>query len=350
MLTFGAAKPMSTKKIVSRVPEIVHISKKTLDSNEWQESKIQTTLEISVRNILKPAHEKVKRILLDAFGDVSSTKTKKLEGSLFYFTDRMKGNHSIGLKAASNGWGTRNEILTHMGDVSGFCFVLEDPKALPEFINRFGELIKSRKFEVLDAEYHRLPPKFKKNKVEKSYESMKPDYLQKLKNIINKVQNPTTQIWHDTDSRSGYSGLHITIRDRDGHKHEIQVMIRSIYDVKYVENLLYKLRNGKSVAPQYEPIEPLLQPLKKKSAEELEQMTPKEVAIYNARQQAMTKYTQENYIEALSRPYNKTRQLLTVEAATLSAKEKELIDAYDFNKILPLMEACDKVAEKSKKK
>jgi hypothetical protein len=74
-------------------------------------------------------------------------------------------------------------------------------------------------------------------------------------------------------------------------------------------------------------------------------MTPKEKAAYKALQTAMTKYTQETYVDALQRPYDTSRKFLAVKNATsLSAKEKEIIDGYDFNSIKELVDACDKIA------
>lgn len=255
--------------------------------------------------------------------------------------NRIKSEDSICQKTASRDWGTLKvpALLTNMTDISGFCFVLEDKKALNEFINKYIQLIKTNKIDIVEAEYHRLPPKYLKGGRVDSFDSLDPIKLQKLKNTIIEHKNPSYQLWKDVDSMSGYSGLHLTLRNGDGTYTEVQVMTRGMHNFKQVENLYYKIRNGKDVDPKYNYIAQFMQNLKPKNPQD---MTDEEKAM----QKAIRKYTQEAYEEMLSRPFDKTRRFLKVkDAISLNKKEKEMLNDYDFNKIGDLMKACEEIAK-----
>lgn len=315
-VSFGSTK-QSVKKMASRSDAItIDLSKKIRAKKE------------------KP-HKRKKQLLLENFSPL-------IEQGLVTFKDRVKGENSICEKSATRGWNTMDLVLKHMNDISGFCFELNASKAFPEIIKRFKSLLKTRELEITEAEYHRREPKYKNSKIVASYDSLDPQDLQVLKNEINKIQNPTTQIWKDVDSRSGYSGLHLTLRTKDGEKSELQIMTQSMGKTKKIENLLYKIRNGKTVDTIYEPVEKYLAPLKPLD----EYASASEKQAHEALQSAMTKYTQEAYEKPLKKPFDSKFELLKVSDSGLNKKEKNLIAKYDFNKIAILIEACEKMAEK----
>ena len=147
-------------------------------------------------------------------------------------------------------------------------------------------------------------------------------------------------MWKEVDSRSGYSGLHIVIKNPDGTKSELQIMTRAMADLKHYENLYYKSRNGKPLDPKYSMLESVLKPIKPL---DLDNLTDEEKFL----QKALTKYTQEAYTERLNKPYKDNQLFLKVaDAKSLSLKEKELLEPYDFNKIKLLVDACDEYAKK----
>lgn len=265
------------------------------------------------------------------------------KGAPNYITllDRLKGVFSLQLKTASLEIGRlpNVEILKNINDVSGFCFVLENNDSFELLVNFFTDMIKHGEVNPTEVEYHRLPPTYKGSKIDKEYNSLNPIYMQKLKNTIYDVKNPTYQLWKEVDSRSGYSGLHMVIKNPDGTKSELQIMTRAMADLKHYENLYYKSRNGKPLAPKYSILEPVLKPIK---PVDLENLTEEEKFL----QKALTKYTQEAYTERLKCPYDRKVFLKVAEAKSLNAKEKELLEPYDFNKIKLLVDACDAYAKK----
>lgn len=291
---------------------------------------ISLALARKIRNSFLNPHNKLKKQFLSKFEGLLSTPDNK---NILTMLDRVKTEDSIREKTAARGWKTQNEIFTHMGDISGFCFILEDKKSLQELIKVLSQMIKNKDFEVIEAEYHRLAPKYKKNAIDISYDSLNQSHLQKLKESIIKSQRPATQFWKEVDSISGYSGLHLTIRNKDGYLSEIQIMTRSMHNLKNIENLFYKIRNGKTVNPKYRYIEQFMEPLKVKDQDN---PTPKEKLI----QKAITKYTQEAYIDMLSRPYEDRHDFLH--------PTNPLIKDFDFNSIGQLMQTCEQIAMSKK--
>ena len=275
---------------------------------------------------------------------------KKLDGWLTdkdaknYITmlERLKGIFSLQLKTASLEIGNlpNSEILKVVNDVSGFCFILENNESFELLVNFLNDMIKHGEINPIEVEYHRLPPTYKRSKIDREYSWLNQTFLQKLKNTIYDVKNPTYQLWKEVDSRSGYSGLHMVIKNSDGTKSEIQIMTRAMADLKHYENLYYKSRNGKPLDPKYSMLEPVLKPIK---PVDLENLTEEEKFM----QKALTKYTQEAYTERLSKPYKENLPFLKVaDAKSLTLKEKELLEPYDFNKIKLLVDACDAYAKK----
>ncbi len=299
-------------------------SKKSMEKGAYI---ISADLAMKIQAIKAPVHERKKQLLSKYFGDL-------IEQGLISMHDRLKGIRSIREKATTNGWGTMDAILEHMDDVSGFCFILNNSKAFPEVNKRFKQMLQDREIEVTQVEYHRRAPKYKKNQMVESYDSFKPNDLQRLRDEINRIQNPTKKIWFDVDSRSGYSGVHSALRTKDDEISELQIMVKNIHVVKNIENLLYKIRNGKAIDPKYEIVARYLTALKPLP----EDATPEEVKAHELLDVAMTKYTQDSYSQAIVTPFSNKFEPLGVEnSEVLNKKEKKAIAKYDLNKIEDLM-------------
>ena len=304
---------------------------------------ISIDLAMQIQASIADAHTHNEKLFKRKFADILSSDYNKnrfsttFHKNLITMDARLKSPESIQEKSGTRGWATKKDILHNMGDVSGFCFILEDKKSFPEFIKRFSEMIQKGDIKVKEVEYHRIAPEYKKNNVFKSFDSLPQNQFAKLKKTIMDKQCPTSQFWWDVDSVSGYSGLHITIKNQDGTLSEIQVMTRAMANFKDTENLLYKIRNNKSVNKKYRFIEQFLAPLK---VEDPDNMTEQEKAL----QKAMKKYTKEAYTNVLSNLYKDNYDFLKVDDATsLTKKEKNMIRDYDFNTIHKFIETCNNV-------
>ena len=91
-------------------------------------------------SFVKP-HNKLKKQFQTEFDDLLSTPYEK---NLLTMHDRIKTEDSIREKTASRGWITQKEVLTHMGDISGFCFILEDKKSFPAFVKVLSQMLKNK--------------------------------------------------------------------------------------------------------------------------------------------------------------------------------------------------------------
>ncbi len=336
-VSFGAA--AKAKKAVHAVQQTTKAAGKRSDGITLQLARL-------LRSHIQKPHAELKNHLQELFkGQIKPNpheviNNKNSQKYLFTMLDRIKSEDSIIQKTASRGWGNlgKKELLANMTDVSGLCFVLEDKKSLGEFIKKLSKEICEGKLNIEEAEYHRLPTIYKSRTAPQTFDSLEPEQLQKLKNAIYDTQNPTTQIWKDVDSMSGYSGLHLIVKNSDGTKSEIQLMTRAMHNLKNVENLFYKIRNNKNVDPKYRYIEQFMEPLKVKDKDS---MTESEKAL----QKAIKKYTQEAYEEVLNKPFDTSNKFLSVEmSARLNKKEKEMLKDYDFNKIGELMKTCESIA------
>lgn len=326
------AKPLSADT-VSFTGEAPTQKQKTND-----QPAITIDLAKKIREEYQKPHHAIKNILETEFADILSTPEKKNHITMH---NRVKTPESIQEKATTRGWTNKKQIEKHMGDISGFCFVMEDKKAENILINKLSKLVKTGKLNIVEIEYHRREPLYKKNKLVKSYDSINVENLQKLKKSVIEAKNPTTQFYHEIDSISGYSGLHITIKTPSGLLSEIQIMPRSVYNAKVPENLLYKIRNNKNTPERYHFIEPFLAPLKVKNKDK---MTPEEKEL----QKAMSTYTREVYATAIQTPFNDSKKFLKVtDSQDLTQKEKKLIQDYDMNKIYILMQGCDLIEKSS---
>ena len=325
------AKPLSKDTVSFQGDKLP--SKKSMEKGAYI---ISADLAMRIQAIKAPAHERKKQLLEKYFGDL-------IEQGLISFHDRLKSIRSIREKATTNGWATMDAILDHMDDISGLCFVLNSAKAFPEINKRFKQMPEERELEVTQVEYHRRAPKYKKNQIIESYDSFKPNELQRLRDEINRIQNPTRKIWFDVDSRSGYSGLHSALRSKNGEKSELQMMVKNIFVVKNIENLLYKIRNGKAIDPKYEIVARYLTALKPLD----ENATAEEVRLHELLDVAMTKYTQDAYTQAIGIPFSDKFKPLKVENSdVLNKKEKKAIAQYDLNKIEDLMIRANYLVEK----
>ena len=302
---------------------------------------ITTDLEKKVRKKVTPAHKKFVADIKNYFKNELSTDDEKKSITLF---ERVKTEFSIGQKAISRGWYTKNEILENMRDISGICFVIEDSKGFSSFVKNFSEMMKHSKANIVEVEYLRTPPVIKRGKILKSYNSLPVSGLNKLKDNIDKYLTPTQTLWKDVDSVAGYSGLHITVKHPDGNFSEVQIMTRGMHSVKDPENFFYKVKNNKVVGKKYEMLEEYLKPLRKGDPGT---MTAKQINEQKTLHKALNKYTQEAYKYAIHNPFGHTKILSVKDSKDLTSAEKVLLARYDLNLIVDLMNCCQKSAKKS---
>ena len=294
---------------------------------------ISQDLAIKIINKMKKPHHKLEVLLNNEFNKLINNGSVSL-------INRLKGEYSLRLKTGSRKLNDEQSIIKGgITDISGFCFILEDRAAFKNVMNIFNKLIKSNKITIaktgeikegLPVEYHVIPPVYnKKGEIVETYNSLDPMELQKFKNMLIDKYHPASRMSDTIDSISGYSGLHVIVKNSDGTYSEIKFLTRAMADVQKVENLLYKIRNGKTVDPKYSYMEAILAPFKPVN----DFASEKEKKESEKLNKAISKYTLEVYKYALKHPYEKNIKM--------PMPSDPLIVQYDFNKLLKLMEACE---------
>lgn len=277
-----------------------------------------------IREIYEKPHNDMLKLINKNYSDLFDKK-------LITLMERIKKEFSICEKTTTIEATTKRDILENMQDISGFAFVLEDGKAFQQFLLRTAKLVKSKEISIVDMEYYRIPPKIKRGKVVESYDSLNANGIQKLGTVVDEVNASEKPILNEKPSPAGYSGLHITLKDKNGLYHEWQVMTRAMWNLKEVENLFYKIKEGKAMDPKYSYIEDVLSPLKPID----EYATEKEKNLYRIFKNKIKLYTLEAYKERLKRPFENRMEFLKPSDPEVAK--------YDFNKIAQFKELCDKM-------
>ncbi len=274
---------------------------------------------------VKP-HNDMLKLIKKRFEDILSTENER---NLITLHHRIKKNFSIRQKTTSIDVTNIENLFKEMKDVSGFAFILEDGKAFQQFTNILNKMIRNREINIVDLEYYRIPPLCKKSKIIESYDSLNTNLVNKIGATVDEVTNRTKPILDEKPSPAGYSGLHITIKHKDGTFSEWQVMTRAMHNLKEIENFFYKMKEGKSLDPKYSYIEDALSALKPMP----DYATEKEIAAQKALKSKILQYTIEAYKERLKRPYVDRLDFLVPTDPELAK--------YDFNKIAALKELCE---------
>lgn len=232
---------------------------------------------------------------------------------------RIKTPASICEKTASMSLKNKAEIKDELGDIIGARLVLRDSTKTDEVLKKLIEGVKNNDIKIFEIENYRPEPKY-------SYLSKK--QLDNLEKVCNKMRtNGVTRA--ETSIPSGYTAVHFSVYLNDGFKGEIQLMGIDVEQVKEIEDMLYKLKNNKSLTPKYKIIEEHL----------------KELKTNKPLQRAITAYSKEQYIAARQRePYG----IKSKRATKFLPAPAYVPPEYDFNTLYRMKTTCDyKYGEKS---
>ena len=257
-----------------------------------------------------------------------------------------KSSFSISEKAQALELTTKNEIIKNIEDISRGRIIVETEDGFENVVKLFSKFLKKGNFKVIDFENHRLPAKDLGNGNFTSNDAFTPTLINRLKQIA-KNTNEELQT-KDMDSKVGYSGIHATLQDENGYKHELQIMTKAMHKVKEPEDLLYKIKAGKALQPRYQnrlyPKLKLLRPTEdieiltedKKTIKQtvfkdtMDKVEPEIVTdeIKDIRKKVL-KYTKDAYKYALEHPFTEN---------VLPAPEG--LEKFDFARIFNEMLQC----------
>ncbi len=303
--TFPATKPMPYDSVSFKGGE-KHMNSRSDAVNHRLAQQIYAEAE----PVAKDFHSK----LLKYFGSLVATEGHP-DRPLAYkkgLSVRIKTPESICEKTASLGLKNKNEVKEELGDIIGARLVLRDSTKTDEILKKLIEGVKNNDIKIFEIESYRPEPKY-------AYLSRK--QLDNLEKVCNKMRtNGVTRA--ETSIPSGYTAVHFSVYLNDDFKGEIQLMGIDVEQVKEIEDMLYKLKNNKSLAPKYKTIEEQL----------------KELKTNKPLQRALTAYSKEQYIAARERePYG----IKSKKATKFLPAPAYIPPEYDFNTLYRMKTTCD---------
>ena len=265
---------------------------------------------IMAKESCKTPHKVVLRAFKRTFGSLISEQEGQAPITIYH---RIKSIDSIRVKSSKE---------ADIQDVSGFCFVMENKNSFKSFVDGFEKFINATGCVVTNYDYKVIAPEVhkisRKETLLKTFEPFDPKPVEVLRKMVEKTGYKIGENEGVTPSVFGYSAIHITIRDKNGVNHEIQLMTKSMHKAKKVENLFYKAKQGKELPKPYGLID-------------LSQLHPDKIKSEVADQ--LGAYTLDVYKEAVEHPYS--------DIAMPRPNKYSSIKDFDFNKIFHLMKVCE---------
>ena len=249
-VSFKEAK-FSRKKIAQAVTtlskDVVDIKTKTVkQASKTNNQEVVKLPDATVRSILALYHKPFEHFKTHLYTTFS---TLEAEGKVTLGAIPKK-SFSIREKAQSLGITNKEEVLKYIADISRGRIIVNSEDSFESVIKTFSKLLKKGNFKVIDFENHRLPSKYLGNGNFSSNDAFDITQINRLKQIATN-SNYELQT-KDIDSHVGYSGIHITLQDENGFKHELQIITKGMFKVKEPEDLLYKIKAGKMLEPKYQ--------------------------------------------------------------------------------------------------
>lgn len=264
------------------------------------------------------------------FDDLVRPATGKgsLSNPIESITGRIKDANSIREKAATRNLASEQDIKREITDIVGARIVLADTsrEAVDKVIRRLTEAVNNNEIKITEIENYRPEPDIdEEGNIIKTYDYASAKALKELKMACDdKSESSIKKV--DEDVPSGYMAIHLLVQLPNGFTGEIQIIGNEVERLKDVEDMCFKVKNGKHLKSEYKPVEKMLSPLANKSDEILR----KEYSIYT--RQA---YVFQREIE-MYEPYNsrnKTKQdFLHIP--------EYLPEQLDFNNVYKKMQEC----------
>ena len=178
---------------------------------------------------------------------------------------RVKTPKSIREKSATRRWINKEEVKSGMTDIIGARIVMDDSsvKAVDKVIDLLAEAERNNQLQIIEIENFRPEPQIDdEGNILHSYDYSSPKSLRRLKKEIDK--NGTMISKRDEDVPTGYMAIHLLTKLPNGFTGEIQIMGKEVEKLKEIEDLCYKVKNGKTIEKKCPGLENILAPLKNK--------------------------------------------------------------------------------------
>ena len=247
---------------------------------------------------------------------------------------RAKTAVSIVEKAVTRGWVNKDEIKRGMTDLAGMKIIMRDASIenVDKVIDRLVQAVTEGGVKIIEIENKRPLPIYNQyGQIAKSYDYASPMALIRLQRAATERVGQPIRLM-DENTPSNYMAIHMLVELPNGITGELQLMGHDIAALKELEDLCYKIKNGKNIDKKYAAIEKALAPLK-----------DEENTLLRAEHD---KYTQEAYMyqRELEPRAHKSRKKDKFLAAPSTLPEE-----CDFNYLASLKHNCDLAANNAPK-
>ena len=176
---------------------------------------------------------------------------------------RIKDVDSIIEKSITRKLDSTQEVKEGITDIVGARIVMANTTkgAVDKVIDRLTDAVKNNELKIIEIENYRPDPEMdSEDNIIKSYDYSSARSLKELK-LACDDQLGTSIRKVDEDVPSGYMAIHMLVQLPNGFTGEIQILGREVERLKDIEDICYKVKNGKTVKKVPPKVKKMLAPL-----------------------------------------------------------------------------------------
>lgn len=265
--------------------------------------------------------------------------------------DRVKSPESIIEKAITRNWNTKQEILKNMTDLAGMKIIMRDGsnEQVNKVLENLMQGMDEGELKFIEIENKRPLPIYNQyDEIVKRYDYASPVCLAKFQYLASKTAGKDIKLIEE-NTPTNYMAIHMLMELPNGIVGELQIMGHDVALLKDIEDMCYKVKNGKNLPKKYARVEKALAPLKPpvlpKNGIETQEYKDA-LANHEFLKKEHLKYTQEAYMEQRAkepRPHKSRKKETFLKIPEFMPKE------LDFNYLYELKLKCDQATAQAKK-
>ncbi len=340
-LTFSGRKKHKEKSVSNPIePQAVtrtrHADDKVMHKKE------RTITNVLSHRIYKEAEadtRMLKNILRNYLGYLVPTGAKRCskEQPIHSLEFRTKGANSIREKATQKYLYSKEAVIDRLGDIVGARIILGENSSgsADVVIDKLIEAVKDGKIKITEVENH--------TPFDKRFQYVGQAKLHKLAQASSNKYGIFVNE-KSVRNETGYTAVHLAVQFPDGYKGEIQILGRDVALLKELEDIPYKILQGKSVHKEYSEIVDILKPLcpvddNPDNPENIKRAKlKKEFVAYTA-----AAYKYQRFKAPTSRRSALLPNFLTIDEYAKTQRSKiHLTPDMDFNNLYKLKDFADK--------
>ncbi len=259
------------------------------------------------------------------------------EKPIYQIEYRTKTANSIREKASQKFLYTKESVIRNLHDLVGARIIIgnDENGAVDKVIDKLIQSVNESKLKIIEVENH-MPP-------DKKYQYVSQTKLRQLAHASADRYGIIVpeRITHD---ETAYTAIHLLVEFPDGITGEIQIIGKNVATFKELEDIPYKILQGKSVDSKYSAIIEALKPLMSVGANPL---SKKNVEIAKLRKEfsayttAAYKHEREKRFTLPSKAYPMPTFLTLYEFSKIYKGNLNLPPELDFNNLYKLKVSAD---------